>query len=81
MLLSAVSILVVVQSSSEIPEGLMNNPVYVATQIYFSVANKLLITLSHIIMAIWIAPRYTVVDVIGLTSIKYAKPECHYPNT
>jgi len=29
MLLSAVSILVVAQSSSEIPEGLMNNPVYI----------------------------------------------------
>ena len=29
MLLSAVSILVVAQSSSEIPEGLMNNPVQV----------------------------------------------------
>jgi len=28
MLLSAVSILVVAQSSSEIPEGLMNNPVF-----------------------------------------------------
>jgi len=28
MLLSAVSALVVVQSSSEIPEGLMNNPVF-----------------------------------------------------
>ena len=28
MLLSAVSILVVAQSSSEIPEGLMNNPVH-----------------------------------------------------
>jgi hypothetical protein len=28
MLLSAVSVLVVVQSISEIPEGLMNNPVY-----------------------------------------------------
>jgi len=28
MLLSAVSFLVVSQSSSEIPEGLMNNPVY-----------------------------------------------------
>ena len=31
MLLSAVSVLVVAQSSSEIPEGLMNNPVYDAT--------------------------------------------------
>ena len=30
MLLSAVSVLVVAQSSSEIPEGLMNNPVYVS---------------------------------------------------
>ena len=28
MLLSAVFVLVVAQSSSEIPEGLMNNPVY-----------------------------------------------------
>ena len=28
MLLSAVSVLVVAQSSSEIPEGLMNTPVY-----------------------------------------------------
>ena len=32
MLLSAVSILVVAQSSSEIPEGLMNNPVYRAAR-------------------------------------------------
>ena len=29
MLLSAVSVLVVAQSSSEVPEGLMNNPVFV----------------------------------------------------
>jgi hypothetical protein len=29
MLLSAVSVLVVAQSSSEVPEGLMNNPVYI----------------------------------------------------
>ena len=28
MLLSAVSVLVVAQSSSEIPDGLVNNPVY-----------------------------------------------------
>jgi len=32
MLLSAVSVLVVAQSSSEIPEGLMNNPVYWAEE-------------------------------------------------
>ena len=31
MLLSAVAVLVVAQSSSEIPEGLMNNPVYRST--------------------------------------------------
>ena len=29
VLLSAVSVLVVAQSSSEIPEGLMNNPIYI----------------------------------------------------
>jgi len=29
MLLSALSFLVVAQSSSEVPEGLMNNPVYI----------------------------------------------------
>ena len=34
MLLSAVSVLVVAQSSSEIPEGLMNNPVYIHTYIH-----------------------------------------------
>jgi len=31
MLLSALSFLVVAQSSSEVPEGLMNNPVYIFT--------------------------------------------------
>jgi len=31
MLLSAVYVLVVAQSSSEVPEGLMNNPVYIYT--------------------------------------------------
>ena len=31
MLLSAESVLVVAQSSSEVPEGLMNNPVYYLT--------------------------------------------------
>ena len=35
MLLSAVSVLVVAQSCSEIPEGLMNNPVFcIQTSIY-----------------------------------------------
>ena len=35
MLLSAVSVLVVAQSGSEIPEGLMNNPVYSHPVNYF----------------------------------------------
>ena len=33
MLLSAVSVLVVAQSSSEIPEGLRNNPVFSSQQV------------------------------------------------
>ena len=36
MPLSAVSVLVVAQSSSEIPEGLMNNSVYVYNSYYAS---------------------------------------------
>jgi len=52
-----------------------------ANQMYCSVANKFYISLSHIIMAIWITPHYTVIEVIGLTSTKYAMPEGHYPNT
>ena len=36
MLLSAVSVLVVAQSSSEIPEGLMNNPVYYTVRFVIS---------------------------------------------
>jgi hypothetical protein len=36
MLLSAVSVLVVAQSSSEIPEGLMNNPVFARHQFVVS---------------------------------------------
>ena len=34
MFLSAVSVLVVAQSSSEFPEGLMNNPVYLSGYIH-----------------------------------------------
>ena len=33
MLLSAVSFLVVAQSSSEVPEGLMNNPVLIINEV------------------------------------------------
>ena len=40
MLLSAVSVLVVAQSSSEIPEGLMNNSVYQHTALHAMSALK-----------------------------------------
>ena len=36
MILSAVSVLVVAQPSSEIPEGLMNNPVYLSNSLGYS---------------------------------------------
>ena len=37
ILLSAVSVLVVAQSSSEIPEGLMNNPAYTTDTCTFAI--------------------------------------------
>ena len=43
MLLSAVSVLVVAQSSSEIPEGLMNNPVFENHQKPFGICTKIII--------------------------------------
>ena len=43
MLLSAVSVLVVAQSSTEIPEGLMNNPVLFSHFGRRSILNKFLI--------------------------------------
>ena len=42
MLLSAVSVLVVALSSSEIPEGLMNNPVYKALDEAYKLSMKFL---------------------------------------
>ena len=46
MLLSAVYVLVVAQSSSEVPEGLMNNPVLVPFN-YHSIQFKILIVLLN----------------------------------
>ena len=43
MLLSTVSVLVVAQSSSEIPEGLMNNPVF---------ENKIVVFLTYLTLSI-----------------------------
>jgi len=40
MLLSAVSVLVVAQAISEVPEGLMNNPVYIYIYIYIYINLK-----------------------------------------
>jgi hypothetical protein len=60
MLLSAVSFSVVAQSSSEVPEGLMNNPVLISffksvgfglqTNILISSANKIVKDLLFIIV-------------------------------
>ena len=51
MLLSAVSVLVVSQSSSEIPEGLMNNPVYTEVEVSNATSNGKMcfvwLTLDH----------------------------------
>ena len=48
MLLSAVSVLVVAQSSSEVPEGLTNNPVYIYIYIYIYIYYTLcIITLTQ----------------------------------
>ena len=49
MLLSAVSVLVVAQSSSEIPEGLMNNPVYINNGGY---TDKVIIRMMAMVMMI-----------------------------
>jgi len=62
MLLSAVSVLVVAQSSSEFPEGLMNNPVYkdplIIHTVYFSVAFIFTPTIPLPCLHVWTAaPR------------------------
>ena len=57
MLLSAVSFLVVAQSSSEVPEGLMNNPVYHAKPIllfFFLKLISLLQILWGFLKNIWV---------------------------
>ena len=72
MLLSAVSVLVVAQSSSEIPEGLMNNPVYVSC---YATANE--ITVVWDLRIAWRKPTVTLspsrlkagVDVLSRTSL------------
>ena len=47
MLLSTVYVLAIAQSSSEVPEGLMNNPVcYTNTTLY------------HVIYSVWYYPRF-----------------------
>ena len=56
MLLSAVSVLVVAQSISEIPEALMNNPV----SIYSRIPPKLVLSVYNMASALfWTQPRLT----------------------
>ena len=56
MLLSAMSVLVVAQSSSEIPEGLMNNPVYVVESRFVTVS----FTTIHLLYACRVGPSTSV---------------------
>jgi len=50
MLLSAVSALVVAQSSSEIPEGLMNNPLHIKyAQVFLQLTAQLILLLLHVL--------------------------------
>ena len=54
MLLSAVSILVVAQSSSEVPEGLMNNPVFVIRlKTYFCVLTAHLSAVTWLVCSLF----------------------------
>ena len=55
MLLSAVSVLVVAQSSSELPEGLMNNPVYIQMSVVdvTSTFCKLKDKYIHVMSCVW----------------------------
>jgi len=48
MLLSAVSFLVVAQSSSEFPEGLMNNPVHTALEEEINFLRTYLVSLTRL---------------------------------
>ena len=52
MLLSAVSVLIVAQSSSKIPEGLMNNPVYADTH-YSGTYHYIIIIISDFFTYLW----------------------------
>ena len=51
MLLSAVSVLVVAQSSSEIPEGLMNNPV-LETYVISTATKYITVTSNHFVQSV-----------------------------
>ena len=52
MLLSAVSVLVVVQSSSEIPEGLMNNPVYSISCMSVTIQNQTHVPMNFVFLRV-----------------------------
>ena len=70
MLLSAVSVLVVAQSSSEIPDGLMNNPVYLHDLVW-----KIYSLRQSIIWdAVWIETIST--QIIVSRAIDSTRPYC-----
>jgi len=52
MLLSALSFLVVAQSSSEVPEGLMNNPVHVLSDVPSALKTYAAVPLRPIVVKI-----------------------------
>jgi hypothetical protein len=54
MLLSAVSVLVIAQSISEIPEGLMNNPVY--TRISYKMQRYTVYFIWNLFYMFWVVP-------------------------
>ena len=58
MLLSAVSVSVVAQSSSEIPEGLMNNPVLTQLPNYFPTFHGLLTFLHSEKQLCWVITKH-----------------------
>ena len=69
MFLSAVSVLVVAQSSSEILEGLMNNPVYIHKMLFY--IHKLAKNISNVVDTYYCALYFA-----SLTIFSRISPQC-----
>ena len=67
MLLSAVSVLVVAQSSSEIPEGVKNNPVYSR----INIEKQIVVKKNHIEMKFETFTAVLWVIIVAETSVGY----------